>query len=488
MARVLLLLPPSPRGENVSRGLMGGFGMRVGRQLRYPPIRTALTAAVLEESGHEVSILDANAEGWSLDRCVGRISSRSNAESLTGSLDFVAFPCSKDGFETEMELCRRLKRSSDDLKLCVFGPMAQHRMDECLDAGADFVLSGEVEAVLPNCLDALQGEQDANLVGVYRRPTEAGAGDATAGKTIVGQGSGRVEDLDALPLPAFHLLNFQLYGYPDDPRAMTVVHASRGCPIGCSFCAYMVNEGRTVRSRSVEHVMAELDAARKHGVELVVFRDPIFTLQRKRILDLCHALEERGSGLEWICETALSCLDPELLQHMARAGRISLSFGVESGNDALQRKYAKNKIRSKAHAVAMVRECERLGIRTRGFFMMGFPEEDEAMRDETVQFALDLDPDTVQFVPLTLYAGTPLFIELAGKELAGEKLVIGEESAVAGYETGPEVETAIRRAYRRFYARPGRVLRELRTPQALIRKAGRYFKLRSTASSASSVA
>ena len=128
----------------------------------------------------------------------------------------------------------------------------------------------------------------------------------------------------------------------------------------------------------------------------------------------------------------------------------------------LQRKYAKNKIGSKAHAVDMVRTCRRLGIRTRAFFMLGFPEETEAMRDETIDFAVRLDPDTVQFVPVTRYAGTPLDDD-------GPDTMSDEDRL--------RLRRSIRRAYRRFYGRPRRLLRELRAPGALLRRTASYLSL-----------
>lgn len=82
------------------------------------------------------------------------------------------------------------------------------------------------------------------------------------------------------------------------------------------------------------------------------------------------------------------------------------------------------------------------------------------MRRETIDFAIRLNPDTVQFVPLKLYAGTPLFEERAGH--------LPPDPAMAGH---------VRRAYRRFYARPSRVLKELREPAELLRKARRYLAL-----------
>ena len=86
------------------------------------------------------------------------------------------------------------------------------------------------------------------------------------------------------------------------------------------------------------------------------------------------------------------------------------------------------------------------------------------MRRETVDFALELDPDTVQFVPVTVYPGTPLHREHG-------------DSPHPGGVLDPQAWRSVRHAYRRFYGRPSRLLRELRAPGTLLRKTGRYLAL-----------
>jgi hypothetical protein len=85
------------------------------------------------------------------------------------------------------------------------------------------------------------------------------------------------------------------------------------------------------------------------------------------------------------------------------------------------------------------------------------------MRDESIDFAIELEPDSVQFVPLTLYAGTPLEAEL------------GEDAREA--VGSPEIQREVRRAYRRFYGRPRRLLASLRSPATLLRRTGRYLSM-----------
>lgn len=223
----------------------------------------------------------------------------------------------------------------------------------------------------------------------------------------------------------------------------------------------MFAEGSALRQRSPENVVRELQQThRDFGIDTFVFRDPVFTLKTARAREICLRLIDLGLPLKWMCETTLGSLSEELLRQMARAGCMAVSFGLESANALLQKKCGRNKIGSLEHAVKMVDACRRLGLRTRAFFMLGFPEETPPMVEETIAFALRLDPATIQFVPVTAYRGTPLEHE------HGEAL-----------ERAAETRAAIREAYRRFYARPSRLLTELAQPRRLLGKLARYRAL-----------
>lgn len=445
--KVLLINPPSFSEARVSRSLMGGYGMPVASQLVYPPLQLAYAAAVLEREGHEAAILDAEAEDLGREAALAR--ARGHGAEL------IVMPCSQDTFEAELRFCRALG-SDRAPRRCLVGPMAYTHLERAFAAAeADFVLVGEPELAVRDLVEAIEQGSLESMPGLARR-----SGDGFA----VSEGSHRIADLDELPFPARHLLDNDLYHYPGDSRRLTTIQASRGCPIDCPFCAYVFTEGRKLRQRSAASIADEMESAhREHDIRLLVFRDPVFTLDRGRVAELCRLLEERSLDLEWICETALRFLDREILERMRRAGCVGLSFGIESANAEMQARYAMNKIVSHQHAVDMVDACRQLGIRTRAFFMLGFPEETEAMRDETVDFAIRLDPSTVQFVPVTLYAGTPLYEEL------------GSEVGEGVYD--PSVAHSIKKAYRRFYGRPARLLSELRAPGSLLRKTARYYSL-----------
>jgi radical SAM superfamily enzyme YgiQ (UPF0313 family) len=285
--------------------------------------------------------------------------------------------------------------------------------------------------------------------------------------------------LAALPTPARGLLPLSLYRIPTMEGPIQTVQSSRGCPINCTYCGYVVAQGIPWRGRTAIDVFDELrEIVEEYGVTNVVFRDPLFAYDRDRVVELCGLLSESGLGVRWQCETAVKTLDDELLSLMGQAGCDSVSFGIESGNEHLQKKYSRGKIKSHEHAKVVVDACRRYGIATRGFFMIGFPEETTEMAKETMDLAVYLDPDTVQFTAVTPYPDTKLYKESRGEqEFDFSKFTGTTPVGVAQAMSGDQVVAMIRKAYRRFYLRPSRVLNELRRPQLLLQRLRRYVSL-----------
>ncbi|MFT7670713.1 MAG: anaerobic magnesium-protoporphyrin IX monomethyl ester cyclase, partial [Planctomycetota bacterium] len=122
--------------------------------------------------------------------------------------------------------------------------------------------------------------------------------------------------------------------------------------------------------------------------------------------------------------------------------------------------------------------CRDFGIETRAFCMIGFPEENESMVDETLRLVEHLDPDQVQFCAVTAYPGTPLYKMLSdGRDfdyavMTGYRALEGNE-----FMTAAQIEAKIKQAYRSFYLRPRRLARELSHPRRLMGKFSRYLTL-----------
>ena len=171
-------------------------------------------------------------------------------------------------------------------------------------------------------------------------------------------------------------------------------------------------------------------------------------------------------------------LDRKLLERMAATGCKHISLGVESGNDEIQKKHCGAKLLDHDQAQEVFDACRDVGIETRAFCMIGFPEETEAMVEDTLSLVQRLDPDQVQFCAVTAYPGTPLYEMLSDDREFDYAMMTGFQ-ALEGNEhmTAAEIEAKIREAYRRFYRRPHRLVRELKHPKRLAHRVARYLTL-----------
>lgn len=462
--KVVLLNPPSPPEFRVSRGLMGGFGMAVNPGLLYPPIELAHVASVLEAEGHEVAIQDCDPFGLGPREALAAV--------VAAKPDLVCLDSSSTSLDQDLALARSI-RAALKVPVAILGSQVTFTPGEIFaDDNVDAVVRGEPEYTVRDLVRRVAARQGFEGVeGIsWRRPD---------GEIVHEPEREKIKDLDSLPLPARHLLDNQVYRFPGIEGAITTVKSSRGCPLDCSFCGYTLAQGLRFRFRSPEHVLRELiDLARNHGVRHVVFRDPIFTTRKDRVHAICDGILREKLDLEWQCETAVKVLDKPLLEKMAAAGCKHISMGVESGNAEIQKKHCGSKLLDHDQAAAVFDACREVGIETRAFCMIGFPEETPAMVEETLRLVERCDPDQVQFCAVTAYPGTPLYQMLRGERDFDYATMTGFQ-ALEGNEhmSAAQIEAKIREAYRRFYRRPKRLVRELRHPARLAGRVLRYFTL-----------
>ncbi|MBL8862393.1 MAG: radical SAM protein [Planctomycetes bacterium] len=468
--KIVLVNPPSPPEFRVSRGLMGGFGMAVNPGLLYPPIELAHVASVLEAAGHEVVIHDSDALRLDVERARRAIA--------THEPRLVCVDSSSTSLDQDLALCRAL-RADLGVPVAILGSQVTYTPGEIFEHdNVDAVVRGEPEyTVRELAARVAEGRDLRGVAGTSWR--------APDGTTVHEPEREKIARLDDLPIPARHLLDNQAYRFPGIAGPITTVKSSRGCPLNCSFCGYTLAQGLRFRFRSPEHVLSELvDLHRKHGLRHVVFRDPIFTTRKDRVLEICAGIRREQLDLEWQCETAIKVLDRELIRAMAEAGLKHLSVGVESGNEVIQRKHCGSKLLDGQKKLDVARclevfdACREFGVESRAFCMVGFPEETSAMADETFALVEKLDPDQVQFCAVTAYPGTPLYQLLRGTRDFDYATMTGFQ-ALEGNEhmSAEEIQEKIRQGYRRFYRRPKRLVRELRSPARFASKVARYFTL-----------
>jgi anaerobic magnesium-protoporphyrin IX monomethyl ester cyclase len=275
-----------------------------------------------------------------------------------------------------------------------------------------------------------------------------------------------IRHLDDLPLPRHDLLPLEKYRAPLVRGPYAFVVTSRGCPGGCRFCIKHVSYGGSVRFRSPENVLAEMELLARLGVRSIHMYADLFTVSREQVVGLCELILERGLRLRWTCNSRVDFVDPEMLRLMGRAGCWMISWGIESGSQEVLRRARKGiELEQVERALSWAREA---GIRNWGYFIIGLPGETEETIQETIRFAKRLPLDLVLFHIAAPYPGSPLFFDVVeqGWFRPGTRWeqVDMDCSTVLDYPhlRAEELERWAQRAFRAWALRPGPALTYLR--------------------------
>jgi anaerobic magnesium-protoporphyrin IX monomethyl ester cyclase len=282
-----------------------------------------------------------------------------------------------------------------------------------------------------------------------------------------------IEDLDSLPLPAYHLFRMDRYTnlQPTVDRIAGPSYpilTSRGCPYRCTYCSQI--GPRRWRMRSPQSVVAEWRwLVRDLGAAEIGILDDSFNINRQRVLDICDLLiKEKLTHVPWIMINGIraNLADKELLGRMKQAGCIRSAFGVESGNQEIL-DFVIGKQLTLEQVRAAFKAAKEVGMETIGFFMVGLPGETEETMEDTIRFAIELDPVVANFSMATPFPGTEMsrIVKEKGRLLVKDYDDFAFFEGRASFEmdgmTAELVERKWKEAYRRFYLRPSRVMRTL---------------------------
>ena len=285
----------------------------------------------------------------------------------------------------------RIRHAHPDAHVVVGGPHASPLAREMLEhhPAIDTVTQGESELTFLELVARLEaGELMTGLAGAMYRVGE---------RIEEGPRRAPIEDLDTLASP---------HDYFETHILMT----SRGCPWTCSFCGAESQWGRGFRAHSVGYVLNDLEKIVKRlPVKMVMIKDDTFTTNRKRVIELCRGIRERGLKFTWSCDTRVDLLGDELLREMRLAGCERLSLGVESGAPDILKQVDK-KITTD-DIVASTELAKKYGIAVRYFMMLGNRGETQKTFQQTLDFLQQAKPHEYIFSCLSIYPGTRDFYD-----------------------------------------------------------------------------
>ena len=401
--RVLLLNPP-PRRVAEKKDVP-----------RYQHIGIGYLISAVEKAGHEVKVIDAKLD---------RLDPEGVIESIKRfSPSVLGVTAMTHEIEVAVSIVKEYKKIDPEVTVVLGGVHVTALPEETvkrypeIDAG----IIGEGEIALPLIIKAVEnGSEDfSSIPGVIFRDTTG---------NIQRNDNEWIEDLDSLPRP-----NWRYFKNAKD----YIIITSRGCPYSCVFC--MQASGKKVRRRSGEKVLEEIEKViEEKKPERFLFYDETFTLDKKRVHEICDSLIKKGlnKDIKWSATTRVDAVDRDMLIKMKEAGCDHIEFGVESGNEEMLKRIKKGITKSQAeHALKLAKE---LGFHTEAAFILGHPHENMETALETINFAAKLNPNVIQLGIMVPYPGTAVR-EMALRNEGGYK-ILSEDWAEYNKQLGNAAE------------------------------------------------
>ncbi len=366
------------------------------------PFFLAHTASVLLREGFNVRIIDALAADIDC----------SDFSATVNDLDprLLIAEISTPSLKNDLGILKSIRRKGTLVAVCgldfnMRSPafLAEHDF-------IDFVMFGEYEFTALELFKSIKaGRSPKGISGLIHREE---------GVIKVNPARYPFEDIDRLPWPLREQL--PMHKYMDAPGNIAFpsvqMLASRGCPYKCTFCAWpqLMYNNSPYRFRNVKRIADEMEyLLKERKYKSIYFDDDTFNINKKNIFDLCSEIRARDLRFEWAIMARADIMEEETLLRMRQAGLAAVKYGVESADQELLNKVRKNMDLKRSER--MIRFTKSLGIKTHLTFTFGLPGESRDTIRRTIEYALDLDPDSVQFSIMTPYPGTEYYNELDAK-------------------------------------------------------------------------
>lgn len=391
---VLLIRPPDPL-------------QHISLLSHTKPVNLAYIAAYLIGKQMQVKIVDCEIEGFS-ENALARVLREFNP-------GVVGISCFTPTVKNGAMIAGIIKQFDSRIAIVAGGPHVSGLPVKTLEEFPqfDYGVYGEGEITFYELCRHVQEKADVSRVNgiVYR---DRGAVAQTPPRELV-------QDLDSLPFPARHLIDYDSVqaghsarGFSNEIKAAEIF-TSRGCPFACSYCAIQSTFGRSVRFRELRFVEEEIrECQERYHFNHIVIADDTFTLDGKRAAAICDILGRTGIK-SWNCDTRVNTVTPELLKAMKNSGCTKVAYGVESGSqriiDLVGKKITVDQVKNAVHWT------KEAGIKhIEGNFIIG-ADPSETMRD------IDMTRDLILKLPWTFvsvtiivpYPGTPVYRQMKEK-------------------------------------------------------------------------
>jgi len=366
--------------------------------------------------------------------------------------DFLVLFTSTPGFEGDVRLVEAMKAANPKLKVAFVGPHVTTLPVESLNRSQaiDFIVRREFDHAV---VDYANGQPIEMIAGCSFRDKN--------GKIVHNIDSASTADLDSFPNVTDVYkrdLDITRYNVPFLLHPYVALYTTRGCPAQCTFCLWpQTLSGHPWRKRSSDAVAAEMKKAMEYwpNVKEFFFDDDTFNIQKARTIELCEKL--KPLKMTWSCTSRVTT-DYETLKAMKEAGCRLLIVGFESGDPQILKNIKKGATVERARQFA--KDCRKLGLAVHGDFILGLPGETKETIRRTIDFAKELNVETIQVSVAHAYPGTELYdyVKANGYIINAKDMVDAGGHQVAHIEypglPADYVMEMVHKFYDEYYFRP----------------------------------
>ncbi|MEE2829023.1 MAG: radical SAM protein, partial [Myxococcota bacterium] len=410
-----------------------------------PPLTLGYVASVLTEAGADVLLLDCPTLGMRLPEAIETV--RGFDPDYVGftlaTVDWLSSLAWMEGFHKE--LGKPVIVGGIHME-CYPRETLSH---ECIAVG----LVGHADIALVQLLEThLSGGDLATVPGAVWRGED--------GEVIVNPEPPRPSSDKEMPFPARELWPTEKhFSIVSTESHFTAAMSNFGCPFRCEFC---ILRGDALRQRSALSIVNEMEVCyHEFGIREIDFFDPVFTIKKDRVYEICDELDRRNlKGLIWSIRARTDALDPALLDRMWKSGCRRICYGIESGANQILRRVDK-RMKSTDHIREVILATKARGYEVLAFVMIGNPFESRRTIGMTRRLLTSLPIDLVQIAGLFPLPKTPIYQEIVaqtGVDYWREHILHGTPvHPVVRLDTDltdAEIDRFVTETYMHFYFRP----------------------------------
>lgn len=368
----------------------------------YPPLGILYLSAYLKEKGIPVSVFDSTFSTKEIFK----------EFLLNHRPEVVAFYANLMTKLNVIELTKWIRAESAlaHTKIILGGPDVTYNTLNYLKTGAHAIVVGEGEETLHELVHAFQrGEELSSVDGIAFLDKH--------GIEIRTPERKKLKEVDALPMPDRAAIDLKQYidvWKTHHGSGMISVSTQRGCPYTCKWCSTAVY-GQSYRRRSPLKVVEELEhLINTYHCDTFWFVDDVFTVSHKWLKEFTELVETRQLKFRYECISRADRMDETVIQWLKRSGCFKVWIGAESGSqkiiDAMDRRVDVQKVRT------VIQQTQAAGIEAGTFIMLGYPGEDKADIEETIQHLKEANPSHFTITIAYPIKGTSLYQEVENQQ------------------------------------------------------------------------